>query len=81
MHRDVGDGVAAEVCAIADADVHGSFLEACRAGSLPLVHELLAQGGGRRVDVHKQGEEAFRGARATLELGEIRVMSSMSGTM
>ena len=77
MHRDVGDGVAAEVCAIADADVQGSFLGACRAGSLPLVCELLSLSAGRRVNVHADGEEAFRTA---CEYGHMDVVRELEAT-
>ena len=58
----MGDGVAAEVPAIADADVQGSFLGACRAGSLLLVRALLALSGDRTVDVDAEEEYAFHWA-------------------
>ena len=50
----------AEVVNAAAADLQCAFVCACEDGSLTLLRELLALGGGRRLDVGRDTEYAFR---------------------
>jgi len=64
---------------IPEAMLHDTFSKACKQGHLAVVRELLGLAGDRRVDVHTNGEWAFRQACKQGHVGVVRELLGLSG--